>query len=147
MTRQTSHGDYKDTHLVDEGLHLDKMAHLRNLLAQYSDAILSALKAFDPKRKSPWYEKYRHLFPHSQDDTQENQGMISNPPMRRSSWEEIDEVEAKIVLEKVVNLVSYYNSSSLHIDEERYHVDGENYRILSIIGSDITPVVEVERFR
>lgn len=34
-------------------------------------------------------------------------------------------------------------SSSLHVDEERYEIDGNTYRLLYEIGSDYGPLIEI----
>lgn len=42
------------------------------------------------------------------------------------------------------NLTPYHTSSSLHILEERYKIEGETYRVLYAIGCENdTPLIEI----
>ena len=53
------------------------------------------------------------------------------------TWEKID------VNIDFSNHIPISTSSSLHVYEERYEIDGKKYRLLYAIGCDENPLVEV----
>lgn len=61
------------------------------------------------------------------------------------NWEDMeDQSMIDIVLGEAKKMEPVYTSSSLHIYEEQYNIDGETYRLIYAIGRDLEPNVQIK---
>ncbi len=81
-----------------------------------------------------------------EDTTKVVKSFIEDWVKRYGEWEQIeyDSPEYQDILNKTQDMDALSTTNSMHIYEQQFLIDGKTYRVLSAIGSDANPSIEIK---